>query len=406
MSEPDATATKTGPARLRRLVRGISMTVAIVLLWPGRQTGGAAAVPGLSPFVALGSVLAMRALHGVALLGLVVGCIVLIHRRWFCRWLCPLGLCVEQVSRLGRRWGRRPLKSMRPGQWILWLTLGGALLGWPLLLWLDPMVVFAALFTPTTPLDTPVGWVSALPALIVLVLSLIRPYAWCTGVCPLGALQEILSRLGKPVGRLIRPRKYTPQKPASGLPLARRAVLGAGIGAISATALRITGKPRVRPLRPPGAAAESSFLGSCVRCGNCVRACPTRIIKPDLGRYGAMSLLTPVLRFEGGYCREDCTACTRVCPSAALKRLAVDDKARAPLGLPTVDMSVCLLGDERECSECKRWCPHEAIRYVFSEVEYTLVPVIDGVKCTGCGACEMACPVKPKKASVVAPLPN
>lgn len=68
-------------------------------------------------------------------------------------------------------------------------------------------------------------------------------------------------------------------------------------------------------------------------------------------------------------------------------------------------MGVCLLGDERECSECRRWCPHEAIRYVFSEREYTLVPQIDVEKCTGCGACEMACPVTPKKAIVVAPLP-
>jgi formate hydrogenlyase subunit 6/NADH:ubiquinone oxidoreductase subunit I len=119
-----------------------------------------------------------------------------------------------------------------------------------------------------------------------------------------------------------------------------------------------------------------------------------------------MSLLTPILGFKSDYCREGCTACTRVCPSGALKRLVVDDKAKVPLGLPTVDMSVCLLGDERECSECKRWCPHEAIRYVFSEAEYTLVPVIDATTCTGCGACEMACPVKPKKAIVVAPLPS
>jgi formate hydrogenlyase subunit 6/NADH:ubiquinone oxidoreductase subunit I len=86
--------------------------------------------------------------------------------------------------------------------------------------------------------------------------------------------------------------------------------------------------------------------------------------------------------------------------------LGVGEKAKVALGAPEVDMSVCLLGDDRECSECRRWCPYEAIRYVFSEAEYTLVPVVDMAKCTGCGACEMACPVKPKKAIVVLPQPD
>jgi MinD superfamily P-loop ATPase len=61
-------------------------------------------------------------------------------------------------------------------------------------------------------------------------------------------------------------------------------------------------------------------------------------------------------------------------------------------------MNVCLLGDERECAECKRWCPYGAIRYVFSEAEYTLIPTIEREKCNGCGACEAYCPTQPKKA--------
>jgi MauM/NapG family ferredoxin protein len=177
------------------------------------------------------------------------------------------------------------------------------------------------------------------------------------------------------------------------------------VGAASAGALRLTGTTLARPLRPPGAVDEATFTGVCVRCGNCARACPTDIIKADLGGHGLRSLLTPILEFRDGYCREDCVACTKVCPSGALARMDADEKGKSPLGVPAVDMSICLLGDERECTECKRWCPHEAIRYVFSEAEYTLVPVIDAAKCTGCGACEMACPVTPKKAIVVAPLP-
>ena len=112
-------------------------------------------------------------------------------------------------------------------------------------------------------------------------------------------------------------------------------------------------------------------------------------------------MLTPVLAFRNDYCREDCTRCTEVCPSGAIGRLSVQDKGSIRIGLPRVDMAVCLLGNDRECSACARWCPYGAVRYVFSDAQYTLEPQIDPNKCTGCGACEAACPTKPHKAIVV-----
>jgi ferredoxin-type protein NapF len=178
-------------------------------------------------------------------------------------------------------------------------------------------------------------------------------------------------------------------------------VLGSIAGIAWAMATRRARADAAGPLRPPGARAEADFTGLCVRCGNCVRACPAAILSPDPGRHGVAGFLAPLLRFESEYCLETCVRCTAVCPSGALERLTQETKIRGRIGLPQVDMNVCLLGDDRECSACRSRCPYEAITYVFSEVEYTLTPRIDPEKCPGCGACEVACPTRPVKAIVV-----
>ncbi len=69
-----------------------------------------------------------------------------------------------------------------------------------------------------------------------------------------------------------------------------------------------------------------------------------------------------------------------------------------------VDMEICLLGDDRDCSICRNRCPYEAISLIFSEIDYTLTPQIDLDRCPGCGACQLACPTSPEKAIVVQPV--
>ena len=146
MSEQSPTTSGKDRPRIRWFVRAAALAIAIALLWPARNMNFSSIVPGLSPFVLLS--IRLETLNGLLAkpLALLIGCVILVRPRWFCRWLCPLGLLTEGASRLGRRWGRRPPKSIPLGQWILWLTLGGAILGWPLLLWLDPLAIFAGLF--------------------------------------------------------------------------------------------------------------------------------------------------------------------------------------------------------------------------------------------------------------------
>jgi ferredoxin-type protein NapF len=289
------------------------------------------------------------------------------------------------------------------GRWIVGLTLGGACLGYPFLLWLDPLARFAGLFV-LGDRGPRLGLVLSIAGfLALLLLDVLRPHAWCAGVCPLGAFQDLSAALPRSFRSLLWRKRRGPGEASRNPALPRRLLLGIAAGMACAGMARCRHRGASRPLRPPGAAAEFTFQGVCTRCGNCARACPAGIIERDLGQDGWASFLTPILRFRHDYCREDCVRCTEVCPSGALARLSLQEKASVRLGLPHVDMQVCLLADDRECTVCRSRCPYDAIRYVFSEADYTLTPQIDCEKCTGCGACEAACPTVPTKAIVVVP---
>ncbi|HSW01028.1 MAG TPA: 4Fe-4S dicluster domain-containing protein [Sedimentisphaerales bacterium] len=365
--------------RIRLSVRVVCLLAAGATLWIFVSPW----VPSLSPFVAFSSAIATRSFPTLAWLGALVGVVAMVKHRIFCRWVCPMGLCLEAASGVGRRLKRRSRRWPSLGRWIVLLTLGGACLGYPLLLWLDPLALFAG------------GGL-----VVVFVLTVVWPDAWCGCVCPLGASEDLLHAAFASVRSLIGP-KLTVHTDTG---LSRRVVLGAAVGAGSAGVLGLFRKSDPQPLRPPNARTGTQFSCLCTRCGNCVRVCPTGIIERDRGGHGLASLLTPVLSFEKGCCREDCTRCTEVCPSGAILPLRIEDKLSARIGRPRVDVDLCLLSEDRECSACARWCPCGAIRYVFSETTYSLQVQIDPRKCNGCGACEAACPTKPRKAIVVQPV--
>jgi len=382
----------------RLLVRFVCLIAAVLCLLPiGDKDGLMVLVPALSSFVAVTSILAAKTIRPILALGLIAGLVALCRHRWFCRWVCPMGLCLDGASCLGKRFKRKPCQTISIGRWLLALTLGGAILGYPLFLWCDPLALFSGVFLLTEQHQLLAGAVSFLLVTLLLIFSVLCPHVWCRGLCPLGAFQDLLSIISRYVRSVLRPATDKADSNHSGHPVARRTVLGLLVGAASAGILRITGKPS-RPLRPPGAVDELTFKGLCTRCGNCIRSCPHDIIRRDAGQHGIVGILTPVLTFDENYCREDCTRCTWVCPSKALVGVTLDNKQDIQIGMAQVDMNLCLLGEDRECSACMRWCPYNAVRYVFSETEYMLVPVIDAAKCNGCGACEVACPTSPRKA--------
>lgn len=134
--------------------------------------------------------------------------------------------------------------------------------------------------------------------------------------------------------------------------------------------------------RPPWAAAEARFSERCTRCGDCARACPTRIIRQGDGGY-------PTVDFTQGECTF-CADCVRACPTQALSR---DDEAAAPWSLRATIGDACLARRQVECRVCGEQCGESAIRFL-PQAGGIATPALDRERCTGCGACVAPCPVQ------------
>jgi len=122
-------------------------------------------------------------------------------------------------------------------------------------------------------------------------------------------------------------------------------------------------------IRPPGALMEEDFLKRCIKCGQCMRICPTNIIHPACFQAGLEGLWTPMLNFRVGTsgCQYNCVACGHVCPTAAIRPITVNEKqgkndfAQAGpirLGTAFVDRGRCLpWAMDKPCIVCQENCP-------------------------------------------------
>ena len=155
---------------------------------------------------------------------------------------------------------------------------------------------------------------------------------------------------------------------------------------------------------PPGAGDLIRFRKKCTACHLCVAKCPAGIITPSVGELGKNGFLQPIVRFDHGFCNYDCTICTKVCPSHALKPLEREEKHRTQIGKVVFLKENCVVKTQgTNCGACGEHCPTRAIRMVpFGEPEKNLtIPEMDTELCVGCGACEYICPVRPFRAVYV-----
>ena len=303
----------------------------------------------------------VQPVYGLAGLSALVFAAVLalnaVRSRFWCRYLCPLGALLGLVSKVA--WLRR--------------ATGGACVE----------CARCERACPTGTID-PARQHASDPSECIMCLE-------CAPVCAKGA-QQFRGHL-KPAPF----RAYDPSR-RQFLASAGAAVTLVGLAAVEPAAER----PHAFLLRPPGA-QDPVFLAQCIRCGVCVKACPTSALQPSLATAGWRGLWTPVVAPRLGYCDFSCNACGQDCPTGAIPPLTLEEKRQTVIGHAYVDTTRCLpWASARDCITCEEMCPlpekaiqlEEAAAWTPDGGPVTVKrPHVLQDLCIGCGICENRCPL-------------
>jgi ferredoxin-type protein NapF len=307
------------------------------------------------------------------------------------------------------------------------------------------------------------AFIMAVLLALLLLLGRLQPRFWCRHICPLGALLGWVGRWAPfrrrvsdactecnlcisecPAGAIhgngVKTDRsecivclncvhtcpedavrfsFQPQNPAAdcpGVTIDRRTFIGGALGGVVVSLSM--GADILHPskafvplptrhqglIRPPGALPEPDFLQSCVRCGECLRACPTNTLQPDWYRAGAEGLWAPRMNLRHAACDQDCNACGLVCPTESIRPLSLIERRHARVGTAVILRDKCLpWARDQRCLVCEEQCPYSAVvlqrddRYRFG------LPVVETDRCNGCGQCEDRCPVTGDSAIIVTP---
>ncbi len=158
---------------------------------------------------------------------------------------------------------------------------------------------------------------------------------------------------------------------------------------------------RETPVTPPGSISSYNMERHCTACQLCVSACPNNVLRPSTD---PMRFMQPEMSFERGYCRPECTHCSHVCPTGAIRRIDSEQKTAIHIGHAVWIRKNCIpVVNGDSCGLCAKHCPTWAIAMENRDINGRIVsvPVVDAEKCIGCGKCEHLCPARPFSAIYV-----
>lgn len=232
----------------------------------------------------------------------------------------------------------------------------------------------------------------------------------CLDSCKFGALKYKVRDFGNKNVILDESEKSTQSQ-------GRRAFLSAGAMVLGAATLEaqskkvdgglaaIEGKKkpeRTVPLTPFGSQSVKDFYKKCTACQLCVSVCPNQVLRPSTD---LEHLMQPEMSYEKGYCRQECTDCSQICPTGAILPISPAEKTQIHIGKASVNRSLCVVeADGVSCGNCARHCPVGAIMMVPlnpDDPDGLKIPAVDESLCIGCGACEYLCPSRPFSAITV-----
>lgn len=140
--------------------------------------------------------------------------------------------------------------------------------------------------------------------------------------------------------------------------------------------------PHAQAPRPPWAGDDDAvFVQQCTRCSECIKVCPTSVLKAGDGGF-------PEVSFQTNGC-ELCGKCVEACQPHALKQTPA-----TPAWHWRAEISAaCLAQQQVECRVCGEFCDARAIRFQ-PRLGGVSTPQVDITACTGCGHCVSKCPTQ------------
>jgi len=428
---------------------------AAYLSWPAEPLPGEALFDADVLLLGTGALAARTALlvlAGTAALVLVT----FFLGRVFCGFACPLGTVIDAVDYVtGLRPRGRRLKRVKrhaaivlvalaafgvAAAWLLdpmvWASHLGAMLSSAAVVWPVVLALLGVLLVLTVaagrrgfcrvlcPLGALLGWIASISPFAREVGSRCTECGHCSSTCRMAAIGDDPRDVDRaecihcgdcesecPAEAI--EYRYLEQVGPARVDLPRREYLlslagGAGLGLLLQG--RAPAPAAGAAIRPPGAASEDALADLCIRCGNCVRACPTGGLTHATTEAGPLGFQTPVLSGRDGGCAYECNACGRACPTGAIEELSLEVKQRERLGVAEVDFGRCVPASRKQpCLVCYAACPVFAIELATigrtgERGDRLMVPWINDDACTGCGLCEARCPVAGEAAIRVEPL--